>query len=202
MRAVPVKEYKAEKMFYTMGEITEMFDVKASLVRFWCQRFDILKPQKNKKGNRLFTPEDVRNLETIYHLVRERGMTLAGVDKYLKTNRSEAERDSELMHRLQTVRDLLIEIREELKEGADDETEILIEEEIIESEPVEIVVEEEIVEEVVLPGEIEEEEEEEDLFDAELSEPFTAQSLFEEEGPTESEEDSEPTPFDAQQSLF
>ncbi len=192
MRAVPVKEYKAEKMFYTMGEITEMFDVKASLVRFWCQRFDILKPQKNKKGNRLFTPADVRNLETIYHLVRERGMTLAGVDKYLKTNREDAERDSELMRRLQTVRSLLIEIREELKD-TEEIPEIGVAEEIVE----EIVLPTEIEEEVVLPGEIEE-----DFPDAELSEPFTAQSLFEDDQSAEPQEDNTASPFDAQQSLF
>ncbi len=182
-----VKEYKAEKMFYTMGEVTEMFDVKASLVRFWCKRFEILQPHTNKKGNRLFTPEDVKNLETIYHLVRERGMTLAGVDKYLKTNREEAGREAELMRRLQTVRSLLVEIREELKDGAQDGDSVSF------TAPPST----EIEEEVVLPGEVEE-----DFPDAELSEPFTAQSLFEEEESPESEEDNDQTPFDAQQSLF
>ena len=98
-----------------------MFDVKPSLIRFWEQRFDILKPKKNKKGNRLFTPADVKNLETIYHLTKERGMTLAGVEKYLKSNKGEADREAEIVRRLQTIRSLLAEIREELKEDADDE---------------------------------------------------------------------------------
>jgi DNA-binding transcriptional MerR regulator len=119
---VALKEYKPEKLLYTMGEVTEMFDVKPSLIRFWTDRFDILNPKKNKKGNRLFSPEDVKNLEMIYHLTKERGMTLAGVEKYLKNNRKEAERETEIVRRLQTIRALLAEIREELKGGAEGET--------------------------------------------------------------------------------
>lgn len=68
----------AKKLFYSMGEVSEMFDVNASLIRFWETKFDILRPQKNKKGNRLFSPADVENLKLIYHLVKERGMTLDG----------------------------------------------------------------------------------------------------------------------------
>lgn len=116
-----LKEYKPEKLLYTMGEVTEMFDVRPSLIRFWEQRFDILKPKKNKKGNRLFTPADVKNLEIIYHLTKERGMTLAGVEKYLKNNKEDAERETEIVRRLQTIRSLLVEIREELKEDQKDE---------------------------------------------------------------------------------
>ena len=66
-------ERKSRKIYYTMGEVSEMFDVNPSLIRFWEQKFDILKPDKNKKGNRLFTPKDVENLKLIYHLVKESG---------------------------------------------------------------------------------------------------------------------------------
>lgn len=66
-------ERKSRKIYYTMGEVSEMFDVNPSLIRFWEQKFDILKPDKNKKGNRLFTPKDVENLKLIYHLVKENG---------------------------------------------------------------------------------------------------------------------------------
>ena len=62
-------ERKSRKIYYTMGEVSEMFDVNPSLIRFWEQKFDILKPDKNKKGNRLFTPKDVENLKLIYHLM-------------------------------------------------------------------------------------------------------------------------------------
>ena len=74
-------------MLYTMGEVSEMFDVKASLIRHWESYFDELKPKRNNKGNRQFTPADVETLKVIYHLVRERGMTLDGAKKALKADR-------------------------------------------------------------------------------------------------------------------
>lgn len=104
----------AEKLYYSMGEVAEMLDVSPSLVRFWEKRFDIIKPHKNKKGNRLFSPADVHNLKTIYHLVKERGMTLAGAEKQLRARRSGIERDMEIAERLGAIRALLIEVRNEL----------------------------------------------------------------------------------------
>ena len=65
----------AEKLFYSMGEVAEMFDVNASLIRHWESQFSVIRPKRNKKGNRLFSPQDVENLKLIYHLVKERGMT-------------------------------------------------------------------------------------------------------------------------------
>lgn len=106
------------KLLYSMGEVAEMFDVNPSLIRYWETQFDVLKPKKNRKGNRLFTPEDVRTLKVIYHLVKERGMTLEGAKKSLKQNRGAADRDSELLERLQRIRALLVEVREDLKAGA------------------------------------------------------------------------------------
>ena len=97
----------AKKLFYSMGEVAEMFDVNASLIRFWETKFDILRPQKNKKGNRLFSPADVENLKLIYHLVKERGMTLDGAARCLKQNKGTISRDAELLERLQRVRALL-----------------------------------------------------------------------------------------------
>lgn len=98
-----------------MGEVSEMFDVRPSLIRFWEQKFDILKPDKNRKGNRLFTPKDVENLKLIYHLVKENGMTLAGAAKRLRENKKGEERDLEVIEKLQNIRSLLLEVREELK---------------------------------------------------------------------------------------
>ncbi len=108
------------KLLYSMGEVSEMFDVNPSLIRYWETQFDDLKPKKNKKGNRLFTPEDVLTLKVIYHLVKERGMTLEGAKKCLKQNRGAAERDSELLERLLRIRSLLVEVREDLKAGRDE----------------------------------------------------------------------------------
>ena len=108
-------ERKNRKIYYTMGEVSEMFDVRPSLIRFWEQKFDILKPDKNRKGNRLFTPKDVENLKLIYHLVKENGMTLAGAAKRLRENKKGEERDLEVIEKLQGIRSLLLEVREELK---------------------------------------------------------------------------------------
>ena len=111
-----------KKMFYTMGEVAEMFDVRPSLLRFWEGEFDILKPKRNKKGNRMFTPADVENLKLIYHLVKERGMTLDGAKRAMKRNRrSELSRDAELLERLQKIRSALAEVRDGLRDGAGDE---------------------------------------------------------------------------------
>lgn len=114
-----------KKLFYSMGEVSEMFDVNPSLIRYWESQFDVLRPKKNKKGNRLFRPEDIEHLKVIYHLVKERGMTLDGAKKALKQNRGAISRDSELLERLQRVRALLVEVREDLK--ATDE-ELLVDE--------------------------------------------------------------------------
>ncbi|MFI3317983.1 MAG: MerR family transcriptional regulator [Rikenellaceae bacterium] len=106
---------EVKKLFYTMGELSEMFDVTPSLIRHWERNFDVIKPARNKKGNRLFTPDDVENFRLIYHLVKERGMTLEGAQRSLKQNRSSYKRDAYLLERLQKIRALLLEVREELK---------------------------------------------------------------------------------------
>lgn len=106
-----------EKLFYTMGEVAEMFDVNPSLLRHWETKFPMLKPHKNKKGNRMFTPADVENLKLIYHLVKERGMTLEGARRALgRGARTGMARDAELLERLQRIRALLEEVRAELSE--------------------------------------------------------------------------------------
>lgn len=109
-----------KKLLYSMGEVSEMFDVNPSLIRYWESQFDVLRPKKNKKGNRLFTSEDVQMLKLIYHLVKEQGMTLEGAKRSLKQNRGSVARDSELLERLQRVRALLVEVREDLKAGDGD----------------------------------------------------------------------------------
>ncbi len=112
----------AEKLVYSMGEVSEMFDVKPSLLRYWEEQFPTLKPKRNKKGNRLYSPQDVEQLKTIYHLVKERGMTIEGAKKALREQRKEGTvaRNAQLMERLQRIRALLVEVREDLKIEADD----------------------------------------------------------------------------------
>lgn len=115
----------SRKMFFSMGEVSEMFDVNPSLIRFWEKRFDVLKPHKNAKGNRMFTPEDVENLKLIYHLVKEKGMTLTGAEKYIKDNKNVLQRDVQILEHLGRIRAALLEIKSELGSETTD-TEIVV----------------------------------------------------------------------------
>lgn len=112
----------AEKIYYSMGEVAEMFDVNQSLIRHWESKFDCLRPHKNKRGNRMFSAEDIEKLKQIYHLVKERGMTLEGARKVMRgATGKELARDTKLLERLQRIRAALVEVREELKAGDDEQ---------------------------------------------------------------------------------
>ncbi|NLI24889.1 MAG: MerR family transcriptional regulator [Bacteroidales bacterium] len=111
---MPYKEARIEKVYYSIGEVAEMFHVKPSLIRYWEKEFDILKPHKNKKGTRFFTREDIRNFHLIYHLVKERGMTIKGAKQKLKENREETESTFEVVRILQKVKDMLLEIKDSI----------------------------------------------------------------------------------------
>ena len=91
-----------------------MFDVNTSLIRFWEKEFDIIKPKKNKKGNRLFTQKDIDNFHVIYHLVKERGFTLEGAKNKLKSNREETIDHADIVKRLQNIRGFLVDLKEHL----------------------------------------------------------------------------------------
>ncbi len=111
---MPYKEPKIEKLYYTIGEVAAMFNVNTSLIRFWEKEFDIIKPRKNKKGNRLFTPADIENFHLIFYLVKEKGMTLKGAQKKLRENKEGTENNFEVIKKLQDIRKLLVEVRESL----------------------------------------------------------------------------------------
>jgi len=89
---VPEDDILFQKMYYAMHTVADMFKVNQSLIRFWEKEFDILKPKKNGKGDRLFRPEDVKNLKLIYHLLRERKYTIEGAREFLKNNKRATER--------------------------------------------------------------------------------------------------------------
>jgi len=111
---MPYKEKPVEKLYYSIGEVAEMFEVNASLIRFWEKEFDILKPKKNKKGNRLFTQKDVENLKLIYHLVKERGYTLSGAQAKLRENKGDVEHNAMIVQKLQRIRGFLVDLKEDL----------------------------------------------------------------------------------------
>ncbi|MBE6197741.1 MAG: MerR family transcriptional regulator [Rikenellaceae bacterium] len=109
----------AEKLYYSMGEITEMFDVEPSVIRYWCKQFSCLKPKRNAKGNRMFTPQDVERLKRIHHLLKEKRMTIEGAQKAMsKRNIVAEENDSDmaLLEQLQTLRAMLVDMRESIGE--------------------------------------------------------------------------------------
>ena len=109
---MPYKEKKVEKLFYSIGEVAEILDVPVSTVRFWENEFDILKPRKNKKGNRLFMPGDLKNLRIIHNLVKVKGMTLAGAKKQLATKWEETDYKFEIRESLSDIRDMLKDIHD------------------------------------------------------------------------------------------
>jgi len=111
---MPYKETKIEKLYYSIGEVASMFDVNTSLIRFWEKEFDIIKPKKNKKGNRLFTQSDIDNFHIIYHLVKEKGMTLKGAKKKIKENKDDTEHNFEIIRTLESIREMLIEVKESI----------------------------------------------------------------------------------------
>ncbi len=103
-----------EKRYYGIGEVAKAFEVNTSLIRFWEKEFDELQPKKNAKGNRKFTPADIKNLQLIYHLVKERGFTLEGAKTHLKEERKKTLSNFEIIQKLERVKAELIKIKQQL----------------------------------------------------------------------------------------
>lgn len=100
-----------EKLYYTIGEVAKAFKVNTSLIRFWEKEFDSIQPKKNAKGTRRFTREDVKNLELIYHLVKERGFTLEGAKTHLKEGKKQTLDNFEIIRKLKGIKAQLLEIK-------------------------------------------------------------------------------------------
>jgi len=107
-------ELSPDKRYFSIGELARAFNVNASLIRFWDKEFDILKPKKNAKGNRMFTPEDVKNLQLIYHLVKERGFTLEGAKTHLKEGQKKTLDKFEIISKLEGIKVQLQNIKNEM----------------------------------------------------------------------------------------
>ena len=111
---MPYKEKEIEKKYYTIGEVADQLGVATSLIRFWEGEFDIIKPKKNRKGNRQFTKEDIRNVKLIYYLVKEKGFTLQGARDFIRNGIDAASDKIELVESLKKVRSFLMSLRKEL----------------------------------------------------------------------------------------
>lgn len=112
---MPLRSKPIGKLYYRIGEVAEMFKVNASLIRFYEKEFDIIKPQRNAKGNRLFTKNDVDNFHTIFHLIKEKGYTIEGAKLQLRGSRKATiTPDEEVLNSLLRMKRFLIELREQL----------------------------------------------------------------------------------------
>jgi DNA-binding transcriptional MerR regulator len=110
---IPEDEVLFKKQYYSIGDVAIMFKENTSLIRYWENEFSILKPKKNKKGDRFFRPEDVKNLKMIYHLLRERKYTIDGAKEFIKNNKAAGERH-EMIESLQKVKSFLLELKNNL----------------------------------------------------------------------------------------
>lgn len=110
---MPFKEFEFKKLYYSMGEVAGMFDVKPSQIRFYTKEFNI-NPKTNKKGNRLFNEEEISQLKIIFTLIKEKGYTLQGARDYLKSNKKEADNNQHVIDSLEKIKAFLIEVREGL----------------------------------------------------------------------------------------
>ena len=111
-----MEESKSGKYYYSIGEVADMFGVNTSMIRYWEKEFDVLRPRKNKKGNRLFTERDVRYVHVIYHLTKVKGYTLAGAKQALKDKFSDYEERMILLETLDNTRDFLLSLDKRLSE--------------------------------------------------------------------------------------
>ena len=104
-----------QKNYITLSEkLLKRLGVKTSLIRFWDNEFDNLKPKKNAKGNRKFTPEDIKTLKLIYRLVKEQGYTLDGAKTYLKSQNKESLNNFEIICKLESIKHQLIKIKSQI----------------------------------------------------------------------------------------
>jgi DNA-binding transcriptional MerR regulator len=110
-------EETPDKLFFTISEVAALFRVNASLIRFWEKEFEILKPRKSAKGNRLYTKKDIGNLRVIYHLVKEKGFTLQGAKEKLKQKPVEVQnKNLEAIEKLERVKTYLLDLKKKLAE--------------------------------------------------------------------------------------
>lgn len=107
-------ENKIKKYFYSIGEVAEMFNVNTSAIRYWEKEFDIIKPHRNKKGNRLFTADDINNFKIIYYLIKERKMKIEGVKRKLNENREDVINNIEIIEHLNTIKNYLTDLSNSL----------------------------------------------------------------------------------------
>ncbi|WP_251966970.1 MerR family transcriptional regulator [Parabacteroides sp. AD58] len=107
-----IKKDKPQKLYYSISEVAQMFDINESALRFWEKEFDIINPRKNEKGTRFYKEEDIEAVRVVYYLLKEQGMTLAGAKKKLRDNKEKVIRQVEVVNKLKLIRAELLSIKE------------------------------------------------------------------------------------------
>ncbi len=103
-----------EKIYYSIGEVSKILNVKTSKIRFWEKEFETINPKKNKKGNRIFTKKDLEKLKLIQHLLKEKKYTIDGAKKKIRKNPKKTETHQKVIENLKKIKEDLIEIRNNL----------------------------------------------------------------------------------------
>ncbi len=111
---MPYQEKEVNKLYYTIGQVAQMFEVNTSMIRFYEKEFDILQPKLNAKGNRLFKPEDVENLKIIFDLIKNRGYTLQGAKEFLKNNSEGAKENLRVIASLEKMKTFMLDLVREM----------------------------------------------------------------------------------------
>jgi len=111
-----MKSFKQEKISYSIQEVAKQFDVNTSLLRYWEKEFNTIRPKKTEKGTRIYSKEDIESIRLVYHLVKERGLTLAGAKQKLKDNKENVVQTEEITQRLKSIRSEIIALKEEIEE--------------------------------------------------------------------------------------
>lgn len=109
-----MRSFKQEKILYSITEVAKMFSVNPSLLRYWENEFDFICPYKSEKGTRQYREEDIEAIRLVYHLVKEKGLTLSGAKKKLKENRESVVNTEEIVYRLKIIRNELLALKEEI----------------------------------------------------------------------------------------
>jgi DNA-binding transcriptional MerR regulator len=111
---MPYKAKAIEKLYFTIGDVAKRFGVATSLIRYWEQEFENIRPKKNSKGNRKYTKDDIKEIETVYHLVKEKGYTLQGAREMIESKRNVVDNQKDILDSLNKVKSFLLELKQEL----------------------------------------------------------------------------------------
>jgi len=111
-----MKSFRQEKILYSIQEVAKMFGVNASLLRYWEKEFTSINPYKSEKGTRQYREEDIEAIRLVYHLVKEKGLTLSGAKQKLKDNKENIIQTEDVVHRLKSIRSELLALKSEVEE--------------------------------------------------------------------------------------